>query len=276
MEARLPGLVDLDAGNPGPLTGAGNHTWLLTGAVPTLVDAGVGAPIHLDALAAALDTAEQALRQVVVTHAHSDHASGSAAIAARWPDAVFLKWPCPDADPRYPVAWRGLADGQRLAAGDVTLEVVHTPGHAPDHVCLWHGETRTLFGGDLLIADSTVVVPGTRGGDLRAYLDSLARVAALEPQRVLPAHGAVIDDPIGLIERYSAHRAAREREVLTAIERGADSVDAIVAAVYPALTVPLRLVAVETTHAHVNKLRLERRVVENGDGRLCVVRGAGG
>ena len=44
MQARLPGLVELDAGNPGPLTGAGNHTWLLTGQVPTLVDAGVGTP----------------------------------------------------------------------------------------------------------------------------------------------------------------------------------------------------------------------------------------
>ena len=51
--------------------------------------------------------------------------------------------------------------------------MLHTPGHAPDHICLWHAESRTLFGGDLLIEGSTVVVPGTRGGDLIAYLDSL-------------------------------------------------------------------------------------------------------
>ena len=81
MQTRLPGLVELDAGNPGPLTGAGNHTWLLTGAVPTLVDAGVGTPAHLDAIEAALETAGQTLHQVVVTHAHPDHASGSMAVA---------------------------------------------------------------------------------------------------------------------------------------------------------------------------------------------------
>ena len=95
-------------------------------------------------------------------------------------------------------------------------------------------------------------------------------MAALEPRQVLPAHGPVIDDPIGLIERYSAHRASREREVLAAIESGADSVDAIVSAVYPAISGPLRLVAVETAHAHVNKLRDERRI-EDDNGRLRVV-----
>ena len=99
---------------------------------------------------------------------------------------------------RYTVRWTPLFNGQQMATGDVTLRVVHTPGHAPDHVCLWHEGSRTLFGGDLLIGGSTVVVPGTRGGDLIAYLDSLARVAALAPRQVLPAHGPVIDDPIGL------------------------------------------------------------------------------
>jgi glyoxylase-like metal-dependent hydrolase (beta-lactamase superfamily II) len=272
MQTRLPGLVGLDAGNPGPLTGDGNRTWLLTGAVPTLIDSGVGTVAHVDAIARALETVGQTLRQVVVTHAHSDHASGTPALAARWPDAVFMKWPWPDVDGRYPVMWTALADGQMVTAGDLLLEVLHTPGHAPDHICLWHAGSRTLFGGDLLIEGSTVVVPGTRGGNLIAYLDSLGRVAALEPRQVLPAHGPVIEDPIGLIERYSAHRTSREREVLAAIESGADSVEAIVSTVYPSLTGALRLVALETAQAHVNKLRDERRIVDD-NGRLRVAAG---
>lgn len=270
MRTRLPGLVGLDAGNPGPMTGQGNRTWLLTGAVPTLVDAGVGQDSHLDAIAAALTAVGQSLAQVVVTHAHPDHASGAARLAARWPAARFRKRPWPEADARYPVDWTPLAPNERVAAGDVQLEVVPTPGHAPDHICLWHSASRTLFGGDLLIQDGTVVVPGTRGGDLAEYLQSLDRVAALEPALVLPAHGPDIEDPGALIERYSAHRAAREREVLSAILGGATTVEAIVQVVYPTLAEAMRPVAVETVHAHLNKLRDEGRVADAG-GRLQAI-----
>lgn len=269
MEARLPGLVGLNARNPGPMTGDGNHTWLLTGAVPTLVDAGVGRPEHLDAIAEVLEAAGQTLAQVLVTHGHPDHASGAPALAGRWPNASIRKWPWPEVDGRYPAPWAPLAADELVPAGDLALRVVHTPGHAPDHVCLWEAESRTLFGGDILIQDGTVVVPGTRGGDLTAYLDSLARVAALAPLQVLPAHGPVIEDPLALIERYSAHRASRERDVVAAIRGGADTVDAVLAAVYPTVRGPLRLVARETVQAHLNKLRREQRLSDR-DGRLTL------
>jgi glyoxylase-like metal-dependent hydrolase (beta-lactamase superfamily II) len=242
------------------MTGSGNHTWLLVGEVTTLVDAGVGAPAHLDAIATALDTARRPLEQVAVTHALPDHASGAPAIAALWPDASLMKIPWPEQDGRYAVGWRALSDGDTLRAGDVRLEVVATPGHSPDHFCLWHADSRTLFGGDLLIEGATVVVPGTRGGSLRDYLASLARIRLLEPSQVLPAHGPVIEDPIALIDRYVAHRHAREAEILGAIIRGATTVGDVVSAVYPQLKDPLRKVAVETVHAHVRKLVDEGRI----------------
>lgn len=269
MRARLPGLVELEAGNPGPLTGAGNRTWLLTGAVPTLIDAGVGRRSHLDALEAALGAAGARLQQVLVSHAHPDHASGAAALASRWPQARFRKCPWPERDRLYAVPWQALADGDTVEAGDVRLEVVHTPGHAPDHLCFWHAPSRTLFGADLLIEGGTVVVPGTGGGDLSAYLQSLARVAALAPARVLPAHGPTIEDPVGLIERYSAHRARREKAILQAIAGGAADVDAVVEAVYPGLAGPLQRAATESAHAHIRKLCDEGRVRSRA-GRLLV------
>ena len=264
MDATIPGLRRLSAANPGPLTGEGNHTYLLAGRVPTLIDAGTGAPAHLDALDGLLGPSGSALAQVIVTHAHPDHAGGAPALAARWPEAVLRKLPWPAEDARYPVAWAPLAPGDMLPAGETALRVIHTPGHAPDHVCLWHEESRTLFGGDLLIAGGSVAIPGTRGGDLAQYLRSLEIVEALAPLRVLPAHGPVIAEPLLLIRRYSAHRAGRERAVLAALDAGPRTVSEIAVAVYTTLDDRTRTAAEDTMHAHLAKLIAEGRVRRQG------------
>ena len=149
MVVTIPGVKQLSARNPGVMTGAGNWTYFLSGSMPALIDAGVGQADHVEELSSALGTS--VLARVMVTHAHADHASGALSLAARWPAAVFLKYPWPDQDARYAVQWQPIVDGQQVAAGDLSLEVVHTPGHSPDHVCLWHADTRTLFSGDLLV-----------------------------------------------------------------------------------------------------------------------------
>ena len=244
--------IALHARNPGPMTGAGNWTWLIRGRVPTLIDAGVGEPQHLDDLDRALDG--MTLAQVVVTHAHSDHAAGVTAIAGRMPSVRFLKMPWPERDNRWPVEWRPLNDGAALEIADTSATVVHTPGHAPDHVCLWHAAARVLFGGDLAIAGATVWIPAMLGGDLAAYLASLERVIALDPARIYPAHGPVITEPAALLGGYVEHRRLRERQVIDAVRRGDSHPAAIVARVYPELDKALVARAEETVIAHLVKL----------------------
>ena len=276
----IPGLHAIQAGNPGLLTGDGNWTYLFTGRAPTIIDAGVGRAAHVDAIAGVLDPVGQRLQQIVVTHDHSDHSSGTTALLARWPEARCLKYLslkhrtevlCHTDEYSVSAPWVGLEDGDVIAAGDERLVVVHTPGHAADHICLWHEPSRTLFGGDLLVAGATVVVPGSRGGDLREYLASLDRVAALAPAVVLPAHGEVISEPGALIASYVAHRAIRERQMVEAIRSGADSVAAIVERVYSDLTPERQSIAAETVRAHLAKLRDEGRIVES-EGRVQLIR----
>jgi glyoxylase-like metal-dependent hydrolase (beta-lactamase superfamily II) len=271
MSINIPGVRRLAARNPGPMTGLGNWTYLLDGSVPALIDAGVGVPDHIEELSSALGDSARGLSRAIVTHAHSDHASGAPALAGRWPQAHFLKYSWPEQDAKYAVTWQPVTDGQHVAAGDVTLEVVHTPGHSPDHVCLWHAESRTLFTGDLLIEGATVVIPGSRGGSLSAYLQSLARVETMSPRIALPAHGDAIDDPMALIARYRAHRAERELQILEALASGAETVTAITARVYADLTPALRPVAEETVRAHLVKLRDDGRIHEH-EGRVMVNR----
>ena len=255
--------VALHAGNPGPMTGTGNWTWLIPGRVPTLVDAGVGNPRHLDALEDALGGA--ALAQVLVTHGHSDHASGVIAMAERMPGTRFLKMPWPDRDHRWEVPWVSVADGDTIDAGDSSVTAVHTPGHAPDHLCFWHGVTRTIFGGDLAIDGTTVWIPSTPHGDLAAYLASLERVLALNPERIFPGHGPVIEDPASLLRGYIAHRREREGQVIDALRHGDTRPEAIVARIYSELQEGLVPRAQETVTAHLQKLERDGRVRRAGD-----------
>ena len=250
--------IAVHAHNPGPFTGPGNTTWLLRGRFPLLIDAGSGKDRHLDDLAAALGG--ERLARVLVTHAHSDHAAGAAALAERMPHVRFAKMPWPERDRLYEVAWEPLADNDVVEAGDDELVAVHTPGHAPDHLCFWHRESRSLFCGDLAVAGTTVVIPASGGGDLGSYLASLERVLALEPARLLPAHGPVIDRPGAVLRGYLAHRREREEQVLAALAAGDTSPDEIVSRVYVGLDPALASMARDSVMAHLLKLERAGRV----------------
>lgn len=220
-------LTILRARNPGTLTGPGNNTYLIDGAEPTLIDAGVGHPEHLDELAQALGG--RALARVLVTHGHPDHASGVPAIRDRWP-AVAVHKRMTSGDTGH---WLPLRDGEIVSTGDRTLTVVYTPGHAADHVCFWQPESRELFCGDMMTKTTTIMVPpSSRGGSLSDYLESLRRLASLEPRLAWPGHGEVIDAPVERIHTYLAHRAERERQVQACLDEGVTDIDAIVARVY--------------------------------------------
>jgi glyoxylase-like metal-dependent hydrolase (beta-lactamase superfamily II) len=152
-----------------------------------------------------------------------------------------------------------------LRIGDVALEVLHTPGHAPDHVCFWDAASRALYTGDMLIQGTTVMVPAGRGGHLRSYLASLERLAALDSARAYPGHGPVIEHPRALVDEYLEHRRMRERQVLACLEAGMATADEMVARIYPDLAEALRIPARLTVEAHLEKLREEARLPARGD-----------
>jgi glyoxylase-like metal-dependent hydrolase (beta-lactamase superfamily II) len=229
----------IPAGNPSEWTGpSGNNTWLLPGREPALVDAGVGNPEHVQAVADALDGAP--LARVLITHWHPDHVKGLPALRDRWRGLVVVD-----------------AAGEPVPAGDGHLEILPTPGHSPDHLCFFDRESGDLYCGDLARQGGTIVIPARKGGDLRAYLASLQLVRDLAPRRLLPGHGPVVDDPAALIDEYIAHRQKREQQILQAILGGARTVDEIVRQVYPALPASLSDGAADSVRAHLKKLRDE-------------------
>jgi glyoxylase-like metal-dependent hydrolase (beta-lactamase superfamily II) len=239
----------LPALNASTWTGpTGTNTYLLPGRVPTLIDAGVGKPEHIEAIARELNG--QPLALVLITHGHSDHVGGVAAIVARWPGVRIRQ---------FGAGEQPLADDEVIDVGDDTIAVVHTPGHSPDHCCFL--DEGDLYCGDLVRAGATVVIPASSGGDLSDYLHSLERVRRLRARRLLPGHGPVVDNPEALIDDYVRHRVKRERQIFDLLLSGGSStVEHIVSRIYAGLAPALLPAATETVLAHLMKLAREKRV----------------
>ena len=248
----------LRAFNPSPWTGpTGNNTYLLDGAIPTLIDAGVGHPDHLAAIAEALGG--RPLAQVLITHGHADHVSGVPALMRDGRGCA-----CGHSMPARSAGEDLLSDGQYVHAGDTVVRVLATPGHAPDHASFVAGDD--VYTGDLIRMGGTIVIAASRGGDLRAYLDSLRRVRALGAKRLLPGHGPAIEDPDDAIATYLAHRESRERQVLEALGTGKQTAEALALQIYKGLDPALAAAATDTILAHLIKLEEEGRVARDGDG----------
>src|SRR5690625_3182584 len=231
------------APNPGPMTLEGTNTWVLRAPgseAAIVVDPGPeGHPDHLRAVAEAAGP----VALTILTHHHRDHTGA----VAQW--AAMTGSPVRGADHGAP-----FADGEPIQAAGLTVQVLLTPGHTEDSICLLVEDHNLLLTGDTVLGRGTTVVPWPEG-DLGAYLESLDRIADLaragSVERIAPGHGPVIDDPVAFVTDLIAHRRQRLEQVTQALNDGATSAADRVQLVYGDLTKTLARAALSTVRAQL-------------------------
>ncbi len=254
-------ILGLRADNPGPFTLTGTNSWILGARPGWLVDPGPALPEHVEALIAELE-ARGGLGAIALTHDHHDHDAAVPAIRAAFPDA-------PLAGARGPVDMT-LGHGDHLGP----LEVVATPGHAPDHLAYVAG--RACFTGDAVLGQGSVFIAPDPGA-LAGYLEGLRELAHRDLAVLCPGHGPAVENPQAKLDEYIGHRLERERRLLDALEAGARAVPEMLAAAWPDVPEALRPAATVTLAAHLDKLAGEHRLPEGverpADLRLSEPRG---
>jgi len=264
-----PHLVRVTAHNGSVMTGPGTNTYLVGGGPRNewaVIDPGPADKHHVRAVLAA---APGPVKWILATHTHMDHSPAVALLKAETGAAVYGRRP---AHPEWQDASfepdHELAGGERLTLDEgITLRAIHTPGHASNHLCYLFEQERTLFTGDHVMQQSTVVI-NPPDGDMAAYIGSLRALLRDEAdalQWLAPGHGFLMAEPRRALQWIVEHRLKREAKVLDALrDLGPATVEQLLVQVYDDVPARMHGVATRSLKAHLLKLRDEGRARHDG------------
>jgi glyoxylase-like metal-dependent hydrolase (beta-lactamase superfamily II) len=272
------GIRRILADNPSALTFTGTNTYLIGTKTIAVIDPGPDSEPHRRAILAAAGSAP--ITHILLTHTHRDHSAGIAKLAAATGAITCGYGPVTGRD----AARRALAAGnirtrgffdasftplQKVGDGDIVhgadwhLTAVHTPGHAPDHLCFRldtdSHPTGVLLSGDHVMGWNTSVIAPPEGhmGD---YLASLERLLTVADTLYLAGHGEPVTEPHKLVRAFLVHRQMREAAILECVREGLTTVPAIRDRVYKGIAEPVQMAAALSVLAHIESL-VERSLI---------------
>jgi glyoxylase-like metal-dependent hydrolase (beta-lactamase superfamily II) len=158
-----------------------------------------------------------------------------------------------------------VSEGDVLNVAGLALNVIHTPGHSPGHVCFYLREEKALFTGDHVVGAGTTAI-GPPKGDMALYIDSLRKLLKYDTELLCPGHGPVVRVPARKIQELIDHRLDREEQVLGLLRDGKETVEELVKEIYPELPERLINAAKGQAKAHLVKLENEGRVASRTEG----------
>jgi len=164
---------------------------------------------------------------------------------------------------KFKITYKGKLDGDTIKGNGFSLDVLHTPGHAPDHLCFALVGKRTMFTGDHVMGWNTTVIAPPEG-NMAQFLVSLERLMQRHDKMFLPAHGGRIQTPQRVVKAYIMHRKWREQTILACLDEGVCTIPRIVARLYGTLDTVLKQAAALSVYAHLEHL-IDRDMVTAED-----------
>lgn len=257
-QALDPHVTRIIAPNGGMMTGAGTNTYLVGTGELAVIDPGPDDESHVRAI---VNAGAGRIRWILCTHTHFDH-SPAAERLKQLTGARVAAMSAPLTDHDFKLeADRTLSHEDSIQCGGVAIQSIHTPGHASNHLCFLLSSNRMLFTGDHIMQGSTVVI-WPPDGNMRAYIESLRRLRALDIKVLAPGHGHLMEDPHGEVDRLIQHRLRREEKVRQALTRAggaAVTVGSLLSLAYDDVPKALYEMAARSLQAHLDKL------VEDGE-----------
>lgn len=223
-----PAVEHLLAPNASSWTYDGTNSYVIAnGGASLVIDPGILDEDHLEALSASGRANGREVSAVVLTHDHPDHSDGARELAAS------LDVPILCMSPRF--ADEYLTEGQVLDVDGLDVQVIHTPGHSDDSVCLWIPASRAFLTGDTILGARSSGVMG-KLGDLLSSLERLRDFAADRELVALPGHGPAFTNLAESATRIIDVRTRRINEVRSHIADGSTTLLALSSRLYPDLT----------------------------------------
>ena len=279
LERIAPGLRRIVCNNPSAFTFKGTNLYVIGEGRVAVVDPGPASGEQLDVLCDALKG--ETITHILVTHCHADHSGAADALKERT-GALTCGMPrgagAPSAGAKgpsgksfvVPVAFDiPLQHGACIEGDGWEVQAIHTPGHAPDHLCCTMPRENILFSGDHVMGWNTSVIAPPEG-NMGDYLRSLDFLIERREAAYYPAHGAPIHQPQRFVKALIFHRRWRELEIVDSLRAGLTTIGDMVPRIYNGLDPSLSGAAALSVFAHLEYMAEKGTVIARKPGPLTM------